>query len=150
MQKPLKDLENYLHEDIPITKKMGIHVIYYDGNSIKLQAPIGLNLNHRKTAFGGSLASLGILSAWSVLHLKLKSDGLNCRLVIQKSSMEFLSPVDCDFEAHSSLPPKESWIKFHNTLVKRGKARIALHSKIITGGETSVVHDGHYVAIMID
>lgn len=68
-------VEHYLHEHIPITRAMGLKVTAYDGDSVRLWAPLEPNLNHRNTAFGGSLSTLGILAGWSLLHVKMQEAG---------------------------------------------------------------------------
>ena len=58
----LNQLRNVLHEEIPLTKAMGVEVNSYDGHCLVLSAPLDPNTNHKDTAFGGSLYSLAVLA----------------------------------------------------------------------------------------
>jgi thioesterase domain-containing protein len=124
----------YLAKHIPISQALGAEVLKFDGDSIRVAAPLEPNLNHRNTAFGGSLATLGILAGWALVNFNLLELNLPCRVVIQKSEMEFLSPVDRAFEAVARKP--ETWETFVKTLQRRGKARLELSSDILVSDQT--------------
>lgn len=144
------DLTSYIHKHIPLTAQLGAIVKFYDGNSIEIYAPLEPNLNHRNTAFGGSLSALGILCGWALLFLKLRENGLKNRLVIQKSSFDFLSPIASEFKATCTMPDETKWKNFVNTLKRHGKARITLTSKIKSEEGNGGNHEGVYVAILIE
>lgn len=144
------EITAYIHEHIPLTSHLGAAVESYDGRTITLSAPITPNLNHRNTAFGGSISALGILSGWTLLFLKLKETGIKNRLVIQKSSFNFKDPVDDDFSATCALPDHETWDKFIKTLSRHGRARITVHSRIEDSSGVGGTHEGVYVAITLE
>ncbi len=97
---PSSDLENYLHEHIPLSRAMGVRVHDLQAGSLTLAAPIQPNINHRETVFGGSASALGILAAWSMIWSQLKSlEGVQTSIVIQRNQMEYLQPITTDFEA---------------------------------------------------
>ena len=102
------ELEAYLHRNIPISRAMGVRVAAVDGEGVRLTAPIAPNMNHRRTAFGGSVSTLAILSAWMLVHARLRESGSEGRVVIQRSSLEYLHPVHGDFEARGLPPAEES------------------------------------------
>ena len=135
------EITTYLHKHIPITSSLGATVESFDGEKVTVSAPLKPNLNHRNTAFGGSISALGILSGWTLLFLKLKESGIKNRLVIQKSSFDFLDPVDGDFQATCSMPTPEKWDKFIKTLKKHGRARITVQSKIGSSSGTGGYHE---------
>ena len=54
----LSAIERYLHEHIPLTTHMEVGVDRIDGTGVRLTAPLAPNINHRQTAFGGSVAAL--------------------------------------------------------------------------------------------
>ncbi len=145
----LNEINTYIHQHIPMTAAIGARVDSFDGQRVAVSAPLEPNLNHRNTAFGGSLAALGIVSGWVLLFLKLKESGIANRLVISKSSFDFLEPVDGAFSAICQLPVTEEWGEFLRTLKRRGRSRINLHSEIIgPGGGTAGRHEGVYVAVV--
>ncbi len=145
----LASVTAYLHKHIPITAHIGAVVQSYDGTTISLFAPLRPNLNHRNTVFGGSMSVLAILSGWTLLHIKLHDAGIKCRLVIQKTSCDFLEPIADDFSSTSTLPKGDVWEKFIKTLKKHGKARIRVTSTIASSSGTGGTHEGLYVALIL-
>lgn len=146
----LAEITSYLHRHIPITSHLGAVVESYDGFEVCISAPLAPNLNHRKTAFGGSMSALAILAGWTLLHLKLREEGLNTRLVIQKSGFDFSLPIESDFKAVGVMPSEESWERFLKILRRRGRARITVGSRIEGAGRRGGAHEGVYVASLIE
>src|SRR5690348_6074200 len=83
------ELERYLHEHIPLSKAMQVSVRSINEAAVVLEAPLEPNINHRETVFGGSAASIATLAAWSLLHTRLRREGIATRLVIQRNTMEY-------------------------------------------------------------
>lgn len=144
----LTEITAYLHEHIPLTAHLGAAVEAYDGESVVLSAPLPPNLNHRNTAFGGSISALGILSGWTLLFLQLRETGVQSRLVIQKSSFDFRDPVTGDFKATCRLPDAATWERFLRTLLRRGRARITVQSNVTDATGVGGTHEGVYVALL--
>lgn len=142
-----ESMTSYLHQHIPLTAALGSRVVVCEPQRVLIAAPLKPNLNHRNTAFGGSLSTLGILSGWTLLHFALRSQGIEARLVIQKSECEFIEPVADEFLAESRLPESE-WVRFIATLNKRKRARISVVSDISAGGQLVVKSSGTYVALL--
>ncbi len=82
----LDEITAYLHAHIPVTRSLGAAAVRWDGAALALRAPLAPNLNHRGTAFGGSMSALAILAGWGVVHLALRARGLETRLVVQRSA----------------------------------------------------------------
>jgi thioesterase domain-containing protein len=146
----LAAVERYLHEHIPITRHMGVCVTDYDGDKVRLAAPLASNLNHRSTAFGGSLSSLGILAGWTLLHIKMLEAECRVRLVIQHSEMDFTAPAHSDFAAECRMPDTAAWRRFKQALDKRGRGRLALAADLWADGIRVGRHHGTYVAVCLD
>lgn len=147
MNDALEKAQKYLHEHIPLTHHLAVSVSHYDGDSVQIAAPLTPNLNHRNTAFGGSISALGILSGWTLLYLKMQELNIDSQLIIQKSTTDFILPVDADFEAFCTLPEESVWNKFQKALLKRGKARIKLNANILVDGKVVSQHEGIYAAL---
>jgi thioesterase domain-containing protein len=145
----LGEITRYLHEHIPLTKALGAAVEAYDHVSVRLVAPLGPNLNHRNTAFGGSLSALAILAGWTLLHLALRERGIGAQIVIQRSEMVFDAPVATDLAVTATLPPPEQWDRFLTTLRRHRRARVRLRCTIgaTPGGAGAGAHEGVYVAL---
>lgn len=139
----MASLESYLHEHIPLSKAMGVKVESAGPDGIILSAPFEPNLNHKMTIFGGSLHSLATLACWSYLHQRVNG----AEVVIQKSEIDYLSPVTGDFLAECLPPSDAEWNQFTKSLDKKGKGRIHLSAKISQGGLMAVIFHGVFVAI---
>jgi thioesterase domain-containing protein len=145
----LDEITAYLHENIPITRALGVRVELYDGESVRLAAPLAPNVNHRATAFGGSVSSLAILSGWVLVHLQLRERGIASRLVIQRSALDFEAPVDGDFTATAVLPAAAPWNRFFATLSRHRRARVTVTSTVACASGVGGRHEGTYVAVRI-
>lgn len=140
-------LERYLHEHIPLSLAMGVSVEEAVGERVVLSAPLAPNINHRETAFGGSVAALAILSAWSLLHIRLASAGISARLVIQRNRMDYQRPIAGRFTATAAAPDSAAWEAFIRTLRRKGKARITVTSVLDGEGERAGRFEGEFVAL---
>ncbi len=137
-------LQRLLHNEIPLSRAMGIRVTRYDGTSLQLAAPLGPNINHKATAFGGSLYSLAVLCGWGLLHLKLEEAGMHKHIVIQESSIRYVLPVAEDMLAECRMDAS-SFEHCLRMLARHDRARIALHVSIEQDGYTAVAFEGRYV-----
>src|SRR5512146_2095045 len=141
------EVTKYLHDQIPLSRHLAATVESYDGQSIRLSAPLEPNLNHQSTAFGGSQSALAILSGWSLLHLNLRDRGTPSNIVIQRSTIDYREPVDGAFTATSILPDGTSWERFLATLKRHRRARVAIIATIECGARVAGTHEGVYVAV---
>ena len=142
-----RELERYLHEHIPLSRAIAVTVVAATPQEVCLAAPLGPNINHRDTVFGGSAAALAMLSAWSLLHVRLHAEGRAARLVIQRNTMEYERPIPGDFTARATLAQPDSWAQFSTMLARRGKARIAVTAVLEHAGQAAGRLDGEFVAL---
>ena len=140
-------VERYLHIHIPLTAAMQATVLSLDDAGVRLAAPLAPNINHRHTVFGGSAAALAILSAWTLIHTRLRDAGQVARIVIQRSHMDYLLPLHGAFEAFCPAPPEERWARFMTALERRGRGRIVLHAELYGENELAGRFEGTYVAL---
>jgi thioesterase domain-containing protein len=145
----LMAVERYLYEHIPLSAAMAVSVSSIDDGGVILSAPLQPNINHRSTAFGGSISAVAILSAWTLIYVRLQLRSIPCQIVIQSSSIDYLQPIESDFSAHCLNPSLENWQRFLKTIDRRGKARIALEAEIYDRGSIAGKFKGEYVAIEI-
>jgi thioesterase domain-containing protein len=144
MQPP--ELAQYIHERIPLSQAIGVSVVSIADDAITLQAPLEPNLNHRQTVFGGSASALAILASWALLHVRLQSEGIADRLVIQRNVMEYQHPILGQFTARSMLERPEGWKEFTTMLARRGKARITVLAVLEHMGRVAGRFSGQFVA----
>lgn len=142
------DVEQYLHKHIPISAAMAVTVsdLYPD---VILSVPLQPNINHRRTGFGGSISTLGILTAWTFVHTRLQTLSKPYRIVIQDNSVEYLQPVTSDFEARCISPSAETWQRFLKILQRKGKSRIKLAVEVYAEERLVGTFAGNYVALDI-
>ena len=144
-----KAVEHYLHEHIPLSKAMAVSVDSIDESRVILSAPLVPNINHRSTAFGGSISAVAILSAWTFVHVWLMTLSIPCRIVIQRNSIEYIKPIESDFQSHCIAPPQQKWERFIKTVSKRGKGRLVLEAEVYSGGLLAGKFQGEYVAVKL-
>lgn len=151
MKSNIDQLQDYLHEQIPLTQAMGLWVEVACAEKVVLGASLAKNLNHKQTAFGGSLNALATLACWGLLFLNLKSIPGLYEVVIAKGEMSFLKPVQEDLKAHSLLSVENnSWDSFAKRLERKGRARISLESCIGNPDSPAAKFLGQFVAIRVE
>lgn len=141
-------LEKYLHEHIPLSSTMGIKVKEASSKKIVLSAPLFANINHKKTAFGGSLSAVATLACWSLLYVNLSNLSDNpYEIVITESHIKYLKAIQEDFEVDCQFPSDISWNRFIKTLLGKSKSRIELTATIKSSGQLAVSFRGTFAAI---
>jgi thioesterase domain-containing protein len=141
------DLERFLHEQIPLSRALAVRVEHLSPELVRLSAPLAPNLNHRRTAFGGSVASIAILAGWSWLLARLSDRSPLPRLVIQEQTVEYLAPVGAAFEAICLAPSDAAWRRFVRALDGRGRGRLELRAEVLCDGRVAARFRGLYVAM---
>ncbi|MDD1966412.1 YiiD C-terminal domain-containing protein [Pseudomonas sp. NPDC090203] len=141
-------LQSVLHQDIPLTRDMGVEVISWQDHQLRLHLPLAQNINHKSTLFGGSLYCGAVLAGWGWLYLRLKEAGIDDgHIVIQDGQIQYPLPVKRDGVAICDAPDDASWDKFLKMYQRRGMARLALKTRIVAEGsdEPAVEFVGQYV-----
>ena len=142
----IKKLQNKLHNEIPLTKMMGIKVQEYNEKELITTAPLEPNINDKGTAFGGSLATMTIISAWSLCWLITEELGLQSNnIVVIKNEHSYKKPVTKDLICVTTKPSVEEIEILKNKLLTKKSASIKIKSQIIEDGEICVDFIGYYV-----
>jgi len=141
----IKALEAVLHTDIPLTNHIGITVGELTETSLSLHAPLESNINHKSTAFGGSIYSVSVLSGWGLIYSIMQQHHLTGHIVIQESNTKFIKPVTTDITAKCCFDDMVQCQKFLNMYKRKGIARIRLESRISCADEVAVIFTGTYV-----
>lgn len=148
-----------MHERIPLTRAMQASVRRCDEHGIVLHAPLVPNLNHKHTAFGGSLSTLATLAGWMMTEVLLDEAGIAADVVIQSGETRFLHPVEQDFSAWCPRPATETLAHFLAMLTRHGKGKLDLHASIAIGtdagaqagtAQDALHFSGRYVALRTD
>jgi thioesterase domain-containing protein len=140
-------LAAFLHEKIPLAKAMDVSVVSVSADGVVLEAPLDPNINVHGTMFGGSVATLGLLAAWSALHLRLEAEGIANQLVIHRSEVDYLLPVRGSVRATAQVNTAD-WGSFRQMLERRGKARLSVVAELLSDGQVAARLTGEFVAIV--
>jgi thioesterase domain-containing protein len=149
MQNLVQALQKTLEHEIPLTRYLELRVLSYDEDGLTLGAPLTPNINHKRTAFAGSLNSVVTLAGWGLLWLLLQELEIPARVVIQDSTCSYLRPVSNDFSAFCRKPEPEQIARMAEALKKRGKARMELHIEIHNETTLAVSFTGRYVILAL-
>lgn len=140
-------LEQYLHQHIPLSAAMAVSVVRATSEQVVLAAPLQPNINHRDTVFGGSASALAILAAWSLVHVRLQTAGLNSRLVIQRNDISYEAPMADAFNAVADWGEDPPWERFLRMLERKGKARCVVHAVLVCRDRPAGRFRGEFVAL---
>ena len=140
----LRRAEDFFHEQIPLTRAMGVRVVAKDDQGFAIEAPVASNSNHLRTAFGGSINAVATLAAYGLLWLELDAPGVH--VVVAESSIRFLRPVRQTIRAVCARPGPDEWKAFTAEFETAGKARIKLRVQVIEAEQTAAEFEGTFVA----
>jgi len=141
------EVQAYLEEHIPLSAGMAIRVLEANPAGVSIAAPLEPNLNHRSTAFGGSVAALAILAGWTLVHLKLRAEGLVAQTVIQSSDVRYDAPIHGEFRAVTEPVEASAWERFTRAIRRHGKGRLHVSAAVIADGGPAATFTGAYVAV---
>jgi thioesterase domain-containing protein len=137
------DAEEYFHQQIPITRAMGLRVVAHDENEFIVEAPVTLNSNHLSTGFGGSINAVATLAAYGLVWFELRDK--NVHVVVAESSIRFLRPIRETIRAICRRPERDEWAAFRGRLAETGKARITLRVSVVEEGQVAATFGGTFV-----
>jgi thioesterase domain-containing protein len=130
-----QDLIQILSDNIKLYNHLGITVETLSSQRAVLKVDLEKNLNHKGTAFGGSLYATGVLSAYALVLAGLKHHHIDTEnIVIAKGVIEYHRPVDSDFRIvceFASLAEEQS---FYQELKDKKRVRRDLKVYIFKDG----------------
>ncbi len=140
-------LEAFLHDQIPLTRAMGLRVAESNAQRLVLEAPLAPNRNHLGTAFGGSLHALPTLACYGTLWMLLREAGIDTHVVIKDSQVAYRQPVKGTIRAVCPRPPAATLAAFLAALRRHQKAGLDLRATVEgTDGKPAVEFSGRFVA----
>ena len=144
----LRALRAKLRRDMPITKALGLRVVGHESGGLVLSSPLEPNINHKGTAFAGSLNAAATLAGWGTIWLALREHGLRSHVVIQDSTVHYLRPVTGDFTARCTPPSGHAVERLVKAVAGKGRGRIELDVTIADPSGDAVRFHGRYVAFI--
>lgn len=140
------EFEQLLHQQIPITKAMGFSVIEFTPSKVRILAKLEPNINHKSTAFGGSINCLMTVCGWAMTFINIKGIDPDAHIVIQKSNINYLAPIKEDFIAECDLTNEESKRKFLKMYNKHKRGKLSLKVSCYNQDTLLAEYEGQYVA----
>ena len=142
----INELQEKLHNEIPLTKFMNIQIQSYNEKELITTAPLHININDKGTAFGGSLSTMTIISSWSLCWLISKEFGFDSKnIVVIKNENSYRKPVTKDIVCYTQKPSKQEIEILKEKLQTKKSASIKINSTIIENHEICVEFQGYYV-----
>lgn len=142
----MNSLLQFLNNEIPLTKSLGLEIVSIDEKGARIRAPLGPNHNHLGGAFGGSLATMMILSGYIWLYDALLKNNHHAHVILFKEESEYLLPVKTDIEVLALTPSAAEWKKFEEIYLRKGTGRLVLHSEIRLPEGIAARFRGEFVA----
>ncbi|AFS77496.1 thioesterase YiiD [Gottschalkia acidurici 9a] len=139
------EFEEFLYQQIPITKEMGFNILEFTQSKVRISARLEPNINHKSTAFGGSINSLMTVCGWALVFKNIKEIDPYAHIVIQKSNINYVQPIREDFVAECSLTDEESKRKFLNMYERHKKSRININVYCYKQETLLAEYEGQYV-----
>jgi thioesterase domain-containing protein len=143
----LQALRAKLRSSMPITEDLGLTVVDREGTGVVLHAPLAPNINHKGTAFAGSLNAAATLAGWGTIWLILREHGVQSHVVIQDSAVHYVRPVTGDFTARCKPPTARAVEQLVTSVQKKGRGRLELDVMISDAAGDAVRFHGRYVAL---
>ncbi len=145
LEEGAQQLNQRFSRQIPMVRHMGFRITAWDGNNLRMDAPLAPNLNDKGTGFAGSLATLATFSGWAVATLLAeKVVEQDWEALVFESEIRYLAPVTGDFYAMVSVPEEDVTHAFLAALEQRGRAKLVLNVNILQDGEEKVRYRGRY------
>ena len=121
------ELEQTWHEEIPISKAMGIRVADFANDQLVVRAELEPNINVHGTAFAGSLYAIAALCGWGMTWLQLRSRRIDGSIVIADGTYSLRPPGEGADRRNVPLHRRRSGRRARKT--RRGRQN-ALHPRL--------------------
>ena len=101
-----KELVNYLEKAIKIIEKMGMRILDFRKNAVKIILPKEPNVNHIGTVYAGSLFSLADYAGGVLFFATF--DGKKYYPLLKEVTIAFKKPATTDITVEASMPPAQA------------------------------------------
>lgn len=133
---------------MPPVAAMQVRAMAFDGDLLRLHAPLAANVNDKGCAFGGSMSGLMTLAGWGLLTLKMEAAGLPAEVYVADSHVRYLKPLYADLHGEAQLEPGLDWDAFLRSFRERGRARAGVLATLRDPDGTAVAElSGRFAAL---
>jgi thioesterase domain-containing protein len=101
-----KELVSYLERAIKIIEKMGMRILDFKKQSVKIMLPKEPNINHIGTVYAGSLFSLADFAAGVLFYSAF--DLRKYYPLLKEVTITFKRPATTDLTVETSIPPEQA------------------------------------------
>ena len=141
-------LEAFLIKHLPLARAAQVSIDAYDGETLKVSAPLSENINDKGTAFGGSLYNLCVIAGWGMTQLKAEALGLKGDIVVAKGEINYLRPLRGRLVATAYAPAPEILEKAQHHHTGLGKSVFHIEVSVPdVNGKTCVKFSGKYAVL---
>ncbi len=145
-ERALEKLDAY-YQAMPPVAAMHLRIDRYDGERLRLHAPLAHHINDKGCAFGGSLNSLMTLAAWGLVSMRLEAAGLPSDVYVADNRVRYLAPLFADLVAEAEISPEASWDDFIAGLRAKGRARTHVEAHVrLPDGSVAAEFRARFVA----
>ncbi len=137
-------LEDVFHSWIPLSRKLGVRVMYYDGKRLIIQAPLSVNAASCGSAFTGSVGSLLMLCGFGLIQLKLSEIGYGAHVMLGRCTISCEREVRADLRAFCELTSRSEPDRIRHILLHKKMANLHVVGGIECGAQAIVTFDGIY------
>ncbi len=134
---------------ITLYKHLGLRAMRISSHEAVFHADLSQNLNHKQTAFGGSLYAGAVTAAYSLVLALLQQHQVTTEdIVIAQASIRYLRPIAEDYEVRAifvkamDVASEKKWVRH---LTDEGKNKIAVKTLICVDGKKAVEFIGKFV-----
>lgn len=100
----LTRFEAECRREIPLIDAMHLSLVRYDDLVLTLAAPLAPNVNNKGTAFGGSIASIGLFGGWAVGTLAFRDNGIDdTEIVVYQHHVTFERPARGNLDVNVAI-----------------------------------------------
>lgn len=115
-----------VRDDIPMLRYMNTSLTAWDGQTLRIDAPLAPNTNDKGTAFAGALATLATVTGWAALTLWSRSQYVPCLVAAADSHIRYALPVMGDFYAVATVPSEEALAGLRARIASHGRGRVSV------------------------
>src|SRR6476620_1347174 len=115
-----------LYAAMPPVAALQLRIAGFDGDALRLEAPLAAHVNDKGCAFGGSLASLMTLAGWGLVTLRLQQLGFAAEVYVADTQLHYRAPLFADLQATARLAEPDAWTGVLERLRDRGRASVRI------------------------
>jgi thioesterase domain-containing protein len=142
-------LEDLLKQKIKLYEHLGLEIQELGPLGLRFRVSLQDNLNHKGTAFGGSLYAAAVTAAYALVFHGLRERAIATEnIVIQKGDIQYYKPVEQDFDVVCKFADQAAADDFYARLLRDGRVKDALTVEVQVAGDKKAVFTGVFVVRM--